>query len=457
MYRFVNGRPERDPEGPSFPNCENPQRVFASASDEAAGMLLRPCGHCFSCRRRRANVKEGVMVSELRRPLHEAHGLPGASVWLTLTYPDSALPWTDPEPHDLSLNSSQDRPFAGPFVRPELRGGRPKPRVFSEGGESAAYWLDAGPAGLPRRLTAAELAAEQVLYLRHIVGWSDSQIGEWQDGSYDSVPTLDRADLSNYLKRLRAHHAFNYPDEPGLRFAAAGEYGDLLGRPHFHLLLWGFGQRPADVRAMYRAWQRHQDEAIVHPPLDRALHHGALSPSVNKAVAAYQAKDLVKSRQELLATPALAARVPGYVAQSDRPPLGVSQCEHWLRTVVIPAMESAGPDALARCVAARRVMLTFQVSVEGSVRQYITSRWWREQVRQGFADDVWAEATAVLVDEIVREQGLGDAERESMLHEHRGAVVAKNRELEGLGKKRKRAKARALRSVPRAVQSGVVL
>lgn len=43
--------------------------------------------------------------------------------------------------------------------------------------------------------------------------------------------TLVKADLQNFLKRLR------HDTGPGLRFFACGEYGSKTLRPHYHLLL----------------------------------------------------------------------------------------------------------------------------------------------------------------------------------------------------------------------------
>jgi len=57
-----------------------------------------------------------------------------------------------------------------------------------------------------------------------VMTWRTSQVG-----------TLRRKDLTNWLKRLRKAM------EPyKLRFCGCGEYGDESGRPHYHVILFGF-------------------------------------------------------------------------------------------------------------------------------------------------------------------------------------------------------------------------
>ena len=54
-----------------------------------------------------------------------------------------------------------------------------------------------------------------------------------QNGSVGLKGVLRMSDVSAWLKRLR-----NKLNEPGIRFYAAGEYGDSTRRPHYHVILF---------------------------------------------------------------------------------------------------------------------------------------------------------------------------------------------------------------------------
>lgn len=54
------------------------------------------------------------------------------------------------------------------------------------------------------------------------------------------APTLIPNDLKLWLKRLRIESVRKLRLNSRLRFYAAGEYGDALGRPHFHVVLFGY-------------------------------------------------------------------------------------------------------------------------------------------------------------------------------------------------------------------------
>lgn len=82
----------------------------------------------------------------------------------------------------------------------------------------------------------------------HLPRSFDPETGEIGPGSRIS---LNKRDICLFMKRLRKRFG------SGIRFLQCGEYGDLNGRPHHHVLLFGFafsdlellpGRRPGGVR-----------------------------------------------------------------------------------------------------------------------------------------------------------------------------------------------------------------
>lgn len=63
------------------------------------------------------------------------------------------------------------------------------------------------------------------------------------------LPTLVKTDLQKFIKRLRKTI---HPKK--LRYFAAGEYGDITGRPHYHLILFGLGLKHQDKEQIKNAW-----------------------------------------------------------------------------------------------------------------------------------------------------------------------------------------------------------
>ena len=68
----------------------------------------------------------------------------------------------------------------------------------------------------------------------------------WKGGSErpESVQILLYTDIQRFLKRLRK--AYKEP----LRYFCAGEYGEQTGRPHYHMILYGW--EPTDLRTLYK-------------------------------------------------------------------------------------------------------------------------------------------------------------------------------------------------------------
>jgi len=62
----------------------------------------------------------------------------------------------------------------------------------------------------------------------------------YRDADLPKNKTLVRKHVQEFLKRLRANLDYQY-NGTKIRFYASGEYGDENGRPHYHILIFGFG------------------------------------------------------------------------------------------------------------------------------------------------------------------------------------------------------------------------
>lgn len=81
--------------------------------------------------------------------------------------------------------------------------------------------------------------------------------------TYAETPyILLKKDLQNFIKRLRRH--IDYRGGEKLRYFAAGEYGLLNGRPHFHILIYNWN----DTKAKYLDINKKQNilykSEIIH-------------------------------------------------------------------------------------------------------------------------------------------------------------------------------------------------
>lgn len=52
--------------------------------------------------------------------------------------------------------------------------------------------------------------------------------------------TTQLSHVSEFMKRLRRHWDYHYPDEPPIRVYFCSEYGEKTWRPHYHMILFNF-------------------------------------------------------------------------------------------------------------------------------------------------------------------------------------------------------------------------
>lgn len=124
--------------------------------------------------------------------------------------------------------------------------------------------------------------------------------------------SLHPEDLRNWLKRLRSLLA-----PVVVRFFAVGEYGDISGRPHYHVVLFGF--RPVDHVSpqLQKKLHRRCTCAVCRSWLFGDVDVGNLTPESAAYTAGYLMKYMTKKWDERLE-----GRHPEFTRMSLRPGIG---------------------------------------------------------------------------------------------------------------------------------------
>lgn len=132
----------------------------------------------------------------------------------------------------------------------------------------------------------------------------------------ESLPangTLVLKDVLRFLKRVRR-------ENPGrrIRYFHCGEYGELLARPHYHVLLFNFD---FDDKQLWKT--EGGNKFYVSPSLSRLWMEGHhLIGDVTFETAAYVARYCLKKITGEMAEDHYAGRAPEYVTMSRRPGIG---------------------------------------------------------------------------------------------------------------------------------------
>lgn len=139
----------------------------------------------------------------------------------------------------------------------------------------------------------------------------------WTTLTYDAEhvpPTLRKSDLSGFLKRLRARMA-----QHAIRFFGSGEYGELGGRPHYHVIL--FGLPVSSSTEIDKAWKFGFTQTLP------------LGPRAIAYVAGYTSKKLGLAEKcgEFVdpETGEVFEHQPPFVLMSRRPGIGGAARSYW--------------------------------------------------------------------------------------------------------------------------------
>lgn len=134
----------------------------------------------------------------------------------------------------------------------------------------------------------------------------------YQDDKLPPGGTLVLEHFQDFMKRLR----FRYGE--GIRFFHCGEYGEKLGRPHYHALIFNLDFPDKVLHSENRGNKIYKSQA-----LDEIWGHGyAWIGSVTFESAAYVARYVMKKITGEKAAEHYGGKKPEYITMSRRPGIG---------------------------------------------------------------------------------------------------------------------------------------
>lgn len=149
----------------------------------------------------------------------------------------------------------------------------------------------------------------------------------------DDPGELKPSDLRNWLKKIRKQ------EEPNkLRFYAVGEYGELGGRPHYHIALFGFPPcLYPPVRKRRKNCECPNCEIVAKTWNKGLIDNGTLTQESAQYIAGYVMKKMTRKDD-----PRLNGRHPEFARMSLRPGIGATALDE-----VVDALTSEwGPDVI---------------------------------------------------------------------------------------------------------------
>lgn len=139
------------------------------------------------------------------------------------------------------------------------------------------------------------------------------------------VNTLKKKDVEKFLKDLRRYWKHHY-DEDNIRFYMCGEYGELHGRPHYHLLMFNFNVRDKEY---YKKSQKGFD--MYHSKIiERIWGKGHIELNeITPETCAYVARYVLKKQKGTGAKSYYETKgiVPEYTNGSRKPGIGAKYFE----------------------------------------------------------------------------------------------------------------------------------
>lgn len=152
--------------------------------------------------------------------------------------------------------------------------------------------------------------------------------------------SLDKSHFQLFMKRLRDHISYHYNDRK-IRYFHCGEYGEQLGRPHYHALLFNYD---FNDKILHRVTPRG-DKLYTSPTLEKLWGKGfATIGDANFETAAYVARYVTKkitgpnsfehyTKYDRDSGEIITDLLPEYTTMSRRPGIGRAWLEKYLSDV----------------------------------------------------------------------------------------------------------------------------
>lgn len=169
--------------------------------------------------------------------------------------------------------------------------------------------------------------------------------------------------LQKFLKRFREQLRSKYGTS--VRFYGVGEYGDISGRPHYHLSIFGVGQETADL--VQKAWKRGFTQVAEFNPQTAAYVAGYVTKKMTKVHAASKQKEFTR----MSLRPGIGALAMPVVADAILTEHGLKQYE---RDGDVPKSLKMGSNEL-QLGRYLRSFLRKQIGVSDEMVEQIKTRW----------------------------------------------------------------------------------
>lgn len=217
----------------------------------------------------------------------------------------------------------------------------------------------------------------------------------------ESLPkegNLCKKDLQDFLKRLRKA---TYPRR--IRYYAVGEYGELHGRPHYHLIVFGLSSEEREI--VEKCW-----------PFGN-VDLGIAEKASMSYVGYYVQKKLTKKGM-----PGLMGKLPEFAMMSLRPGIGMKFVDQIIRSLQTTCEESQ-----------KKILQRSKGVIRTEGTTFPLARQMKERIKDAVGidpeqrrEDLWCRITEKLIGELT--EGVNASEKRKAKARRVYKEIAKNKE-----------------------------